>query len=150
VGIMETRICYICKKEFPLTDEFFYKDKTHSKGLDHKCKKCSYLKLKERRKNNPEKQRKIQHNQYKYSTNKMHTFINQYKLEMGCSICGYSEHPSALDFHHVNNDKEYSISTMVNQRYSKQRILNEMKKCIVVCANCHRIIHSRYTYEKTN
>lgn len=31
-----------CKKEYPATTEYFYKDKTHKDGLSSSCKKCCY------------------------------------------------------------------------------------------------------------
>ncbi len=49
-----------------------------------------------------------------------------------------------LDFHHTNSDeKEMSISVAVHRGWGIKRIKEEIKKCQVVCANCHRIIHSK-------
>ena len=53
-----------------------------------------------------------------------------------CSRCGYNKFLGALDFHHEGDDKEFNIS----RNYSIDRSLKEAKKCIVVCANCHREI----------
>lgn len=63
-------------------------------------------------------------------------FVANYKMKHGCKYCGYKEHPAALDFHHVGNDKTKSIARM----RSMKAILAEVGKCEVVCANCHRII----------
>lgn len=59
-----------------------------------------------------------------------------------CNLCGYDKLQDALDFHHINPDeKEYSISQ--NGRcHDIKKDLNEVKKCILVCANCHREIHA--------
>lgn len=47
----------------------------------------------------------------------------------------------ALDFHHINeNTKEFDLSTRGLTR-SWERIRNEIEKCLLVCANCHREIH---------
>jgi predicted HNH restriction endonuclease len=56
-----------------------------------------------------------------------------------CSKCGYNKCEAALDFHHEGN-KEESI-TILLKNDSKQRILKEIKKCILLCANCHRELH---------
>lgn len=59
-----------------------------------------------------------------------------------CSICSYDSCIRALDFHHLNpNEKEYSISGIMNHRWSF--IKKELDKCVLVCANCHREIHDK-------
>lgn len=58
-----------------------------------------------------------------------------------CSICGYDKCLSALDFHHIDpNTKEESPSYIV-MRWKFEDCLEELSKCILVCANCHREIH---------
>ena len=60
-----------------------------------------------------------------------------------CCICGFDEFQEALDFHHVNPEtKSFGItdSNAVTKALEKQ--LTEMKKCVLVCANCHRGIHA--------
>ena len=60
-----------------------------------------------------------------------------------CCICGFNSYPEALDFHHVNpEEKEFPLSSNVMKSLEKQ--LKEAKKCILVCANCHRGIHAGY------
>jgi len=56
-----------------------------------------------------------------------------------CSKCGYNKCIDALDFHHEGN-KEESISKLINNN-SREKILKEAKKCILLCANCHRELH---------
>lgn len=64
--------------------------------------------------------------------------INEYKLRKSCLICGYNKCSSALDFHHKNpKEKERIISSMIAS-CSWKKILEEIKKCIVLCANHHR------------
>ena len=66
------------------------------------------------------------------------------KLEKGCELCGYNEHPAALDYDHIDpSQKEFSIGEAIGQAQGKQRILDEIAKCRVLCANCHRI----HTYD---
>ncbi len=54
-----------------------------------------------------------------------------------CSDCGGRFPPVAMDFDHVRGTKFRMVSTMVN--YSWERVLSEIEKCELVCANCHRI-----------
>ena len=57
-------------------------------------------------------------------------------------ICGYNKYIGALDFHHLNEaDKEFSLSIRGLTR-SWAKIKTEIQKCILVCSNCHREIHS--------
>lgn len=58
-----------------------------------------------------------------------------------CAICGYNKCQSALEFHHIDKDqKEFNISSPHN--FSLEKCLKELKKCILVCSNCHREIHA--------
>lgn len=58
-----------------------------------------------------------------------------------CCICGYDKCLSALQFHHKNpEEKDFTISH--NTHIAFEKALDEIKKCILVCANCHREIHA--------
>lgn len=65
-----------------------------------------------------------------------------YLCGLRCLDCGYSN-PMALEFDHVNEDKKYNVSDMVRKGYKWETVLAEIKKCEVVCANCHRIRTNR-------
>jgi len=62
----------------------------------------------------------------------------------GCTKCGFNEHPNCLDFHHLDpNEKEVNVATTaMKNKWGRERIMKEVDKCIVVCANCHRLIHA--------
>ena len=66
-----------------------------------------------------------------------------------CAICGYNKCISALDFHHLNpQEKLYNIASNGSCRDLETDIA-EIRKCILVCANCHREIHSNmYSLEQ--
>ncbi len=65
-------------------------------------------------------------------------FINDIKNKKGCKYCTENNF-KCLDFDHINpSKKEYSISWMCGNGYSRERILLEITKCDVVCSNCHR------------
>lgn len=61
------------------------------------------------------------------------------KLEHGCKDCGYTAHASALDFDHIGDCKTANISRLIKNGYCWEKILVEIKRCEVVCANCHRV-----------
>lgn len=65
----------------------------------------------------------------------------EYRKTLSCAKCGFA-HPAALDFHHRNpEEKLYEVSVMPGKSISKDKILAEIAKCDVLCANCHRIFH---------
>jgi predicted metal-binding protein len=58
-----------------------------------------------------------------------------------CLYCRYNKCLDALDFHHINEEtKTFSLSA--NWHLSWDKIEKELEKCILICANCHREIHS--------
>jgi len=63
-----------------------------------------------------------------------------------CQECGYDKCESALTFHHRNkNEKEFNIGSLSLRIESisdlNNNIKNELDKCDILCANCHRIKH---------
>lgn len=72
-------------------------------------------------------------------------YLDTYKLERGCSVCGYNRCPQALEFHHPDPTvKEGSLANMSREGRSVDRINTEIEKCIVICANCHREHHAGF------
>ena len=70
----------------------------------------------------------------------------KYKMKMveykggKCEICGYDKNISALDFHHIDpSTKKFTLS---DTHHSWEETKEELDKCILVCANCHREIHN--------
>ena len=58
-----------------------------------------------------------------------------------CNLCGYHTTISALEFHHIDEtQKEYGIGSNGTCR-DLEKDLAEIKKCILICANCHREVH---------
>jgi hypothetical protein len=64
----------------------------------------------------------------------------EFKANQPCHHCGAS-HPAIIDFHHIVRDgTQQSVNRMAaNNRW--KGIYEEVKKCIPLCANCHRILH---------
>lgn len=65
-------------------------------------------------------------------------WVDEIKVKAGCVECGYNLHPAALDFDHLDPDtKLFTIATGMSRSW--QSLMDEMAKCEIVCANCHRI-----------
>ena len=68
-------------------------------------------------------------------------WFEEHKLTLACQGCG-ENHPATLDFHHRNpSEKEVSITDAVHNGWSIEHLQREIKKCDVLCANCHRRLH---------
>lgn len=64
-----------------------------------------------------------------------------YKKQLKCISCGNNDH-RVLEFHHKDSEtKEINISDAARCAWSIKRIMKEIEKCSVMCANCHRIHH---------
>ena len=62
-----------------------------------------------------------------------------HKKTLACKVCGLEDY-RVLEFHHLA-DKKNNISRMVGVGYSWKNIQTELKKCVPLCSNCHRIEH---------
>lgn len=65
------------------------------------------------------------------------------KLHGGaCTCCGYDKCLAALDFHHTDpTAKSFTIRSFRNK--TEKELMEECKKCILLCSNCHRELHER-------
>ena len=67
-------------------------------------------------------------------------YITSYKSARGCCICGELR-PACLDLHHRDSStKLFELSLARDMSFEK--IDDELRKCDVLCANCHRILHA--------
>lgn len=57
-----------------------------------------------------------------------------------CIKCGYDKCIKALEFHHLDpTKKDFTIS---NRSFKLKEALEESKKCILICSNCHKELHA--------
>ena len=116
--------CNKCNVEKSL--DHYTKRKSSKDGYNIHCKECM--------------------GQY-YKDNKQQYFNRRkwfydIKAELKCERCGF-DHPAALDFHHKDpTQKSFGISA--NKHIDKEKVLDEIKKCEVLCANCHRVEHATH------
>lgn len=63
-----------------------------------------------------------------------------YVMGEKCQCCGYDKCITALEFHHLDpSQKDFSFGSNTNRSWNSTK--EELKKCILVCANCHREVH---------
>lgn len=58
-----------------------------------------------------------------------------------CTRCGYNKCIGALQFHHKDDDKSFGIAEK-GRTPSFDSLVEEAKKCILICANCHAELHA--------
>lgn len=76
----------------------------------------------------------------KWRTNTKNLALKAFKTK--CCICEYSKCSSALHFHHINPaEKTFALSEMLSNPKEWGTIVLELKKCVLVCSNCHAEIH---------
>ena len=70
-----------------------------------------------------------------------YVFVDKYKLDSGCALCGYNKFACALDFHHKDREEKlFCIGRGVHGGIDFLLILEEMDKCEVLCKNCHSVV----------
>ncbi len=68
-------------------------------------------------------------------------FVLDLKRNSHCTDCNFSgkEYPSVLDFDHISGMKKFNVSEFTRHTNSFKNVKQEIEKCEIVCANCHRI-----------
>lgn len=59
-----------------------------------------------------------------------------------CAICNNSYHYAAMDLHHRNPEEKVTKLSKGVTGLGYDRFVEEIKKCIVLCSNCHRMLHA--------
>jgi hypothetical protein len=130
------KTCGVCKKEKPVGD--FSKKNKLTSLYSFECKSCHAIYRKSYYENNKQTEINRARDLRKKNTNK----FKEWKGTLMCIKCGFAGHHAALHFHHRDpSEKEFSLSRALTIGVSKDRILAEIAKCDVLCANCHAIEH---------
>lgn len=69
-------------------------------------------------------------------------YILDYLRSHACVDCGETD-PIVLEFDHVRGEKRFRVSAMMVSWLSIDRMIEEISKCDIRCANCHRRKHSQ-------
>lgn len=109
--------------------------------------------LKQWEEQNRDKRRQYRKNAYKNNKeankakgyrwrSKVRFNFQEFKATLKCVHCGEND-PICLDFHHIDPSQKDRDVTKGMSSWGYKRIMEEIQKCIVLCANCHRKEHKR-------
>lgn len=131
------KTCTICKT--PKELEEFNKNKKKKDGYNTICRVCSNNKSREYYKQNPDNHKKNVSARNKSNRSLLQLFVLDYFKSHSCVDCGNSD-IRVLEFDHLPEfEKTADVSRLMACSYSLDRIKEEINKCEVVCANCHKI-----------
>lgn len=129
------KFCPKCGKNKSIDE--FHKHKTRYDGHQCYCKTCKGTLSSSRYRNQKPKLKKQMYDRKVYTRE----YISRIKSRSSCVCCGIKG-SWLLQFHHILGKKLFSIANAARQGVSFIRLKKEIRKCIIVCANCHATIHS--------
>lgn len=129
------KYCYKCKNRKDIKE--FFKNRTRRDGYNSQCRECYSPYQRKWYKSNKKKHKSNAMIRKNKSILKTKTQVLCYLRDHPCVDCGEKD-PIVLEFDHVRGRKRFNISSMINGNYSTKRVFEEIKKCEVRCANCHR------------
>lgn len=129
------KVCVLCKLSKDLAE--FNKRKRSIDGRQNVCRECNKLRSKKYYHDNRDIHKDIVYDRKIIHVQNSKEFVFKYLQTHFCVDCGEKD-LVVLDFDHVRGKKHRSISQMVHRGNSIDKIKEEIEKCEVRCANCHR------------
>ena len=127
--------CTTCREGKLLIN--FNKNRTRNDGLQSVCRPCNKKRAKKYYEENC-----AHHKAVVYSRKRKILTQNQKRMcrllsKNSCTDCGEAN-PLVLEFDHIKT-KKHGVSKLLCEGYSWKRILEEISKCEIRCANCHNV-----------
>lgn len=129
--------CKKCDSVKPLSE--FNKNRAKADGVQAQCRDCSKIYNNRGYIENPNRAAAIKATRER---NRAYNrkLMRRLKSRFGCRLCGENE-PVALDLHHADpSAKEETVANLLTG--STKRLKTEIRKCVVLCSNCHRKLHA--------
>lgn len=129
---MEERQCPSCPHKGPPSD--FYESGGKRRP---ECKTCFKKQMRPRSADHYQKNRKqyIARNAARRAA--IASLVRTFKTGKTCTDCGLPHPFWRLDFDHLGS-KDVNLSAIAKTGWSNERVMAEIAKCELVCANCHR------------
>jgi hypothetical protein len=141
------KVCSNCEIEKDI--EEFHNDKSRADSKTYVCKECECYRSKNYYENNKEKRSKQKkgYSRKRYLRNRKDwTVWLRENNHATCESCHYSKCLAAIEFHHTDpTEKKFTVGTFMRRKCNnknKKTVKEEISKCKVLCANCHRELHN--------
>lgn len=135
------KVCCSCR--IAKSSDKFYSNKTKADGLQPSCIDCKKIYNQAHYKKDIEAYKKRNKAHNARSRAEFRLWMVELKSKP-CTDCKETYHPCQMDFDHVRGEKEFEIGQAAC--LSRERVEQEIQKCELVCANCHRL----RTYKRNN
>lgn len=133
-----------------MTIKDFYKRKSRPKGISSACKICEKERLIEYIKKNPAKRKRAVNNWKKKQPREKFRIYERRNYDrlakiirdaknVPCADCGIKYPSYVMDFDHRDPSTKIACVSKLANSNSAKKLMLEIAKCDVVCANCHRI-----------
>ncbi len=127
--------CSKCLREL---DELNFNWKIKGVRLQYHCKECSRRYIREHYKNNRGYYLKKAYKRNLRIKDESFDYIGSYFKSHPCVDCGEAD-ILVLEFDHkIRSEKYVEVSRLIKNRGSLKKLIKEISKCEVRCANCHR------------
>lgn len=128
------KTCTVCKAEKSIVE--FNKKSTSKDGYQNICRDCSGVRSQAHYQKDKESNKKRLSKNKKLAQDAAKLYIGNLLATKGCVDCGEKD-PIVLDFDHLK-DKKHNVSRMIHNGFALDKIVEEIAKCEIRCANCHR------------
>lgn len=126
---MSLKYCSSCAAEKPITDFHIHR----TKGIQNSCKECRATYNRNHYQANKKEYRKAR---YRVAANLKEWYAGL-KTDKPCTDCGKCFHFSGMEWDHLPGKGKVANVSRLLKNGSKKAILEEIKKCELVCAVCH-------------
>jgi len=134
------KLCTICRSDKPHSD--FNRAAGRKDGLQTHCRECNAVYSRRYYQSHTEEHRETTRKRRQQRRRLTKQRIDNIKRQLKCSVCGESD-IACLDFHHIDPaSKEFDIAMAMNYEGPWDTVLAEIRKCVCLCANCHRKVHA--------
>jgi hypothetical protein len=137
---MPSKVCSHCRHRKPLAE--FNKKAAAKDGKQPTCRECNRARSRQYYRENHAKHIGAIQAQKRERRKLLKALVEAIKVANGCALCPEND-PVCLEFHHVDpSEKDFNIGTHKRVDWKLAKLLKEIKKCAVVCANCHKKVHA--------
>jgi hypothetical protein len=137
---MAWKICCHCRQRQPLSE--FNKKAKAKDGKQPNCRECNRARSRQYYRDNHAKHIRVIQARRRKRRIWLAAVVEAIKVANGCALCDEGD-PVCLEFHHFDaSEKAFDIGTHKRVDWKLSTLLTEMKKCAVLCCNCHKKVHA--------